>query len=348
MRDRYALITVDTEALPKRASQDHVNRLIWGRHARGTAGVGEMCAIGDEFGVRHVFFMDMCGAYSQLDETGEVVRWLDARGQDVQLHTHPEYLPDTFWAEHGLPRQPQYMNQYTDDARAEFVIRHFGGLISDITGKPVLAHRAGSFRWNAATIRALKAAGVPLSFNNSTCAVKAGQSVYSEPTNQPFAWSNGVIEVPMTEKRILPRMGKDEWWARLTYPESSYFRFRPWWGKLLLDTISGSPAFAVFLLHSWSLLYWDENGHGEYRDDRRLEGYRKLLARLSKDYDVITTGDFLDLNARGKIATTHEVDVSRAEYKPPKQKKQPARKRAKQRPAAANRNRSRSTKESRE
>lgn len=316
MRNRYALLTVDTEALPKRASDDHVNRLMWGRHEKGTAGIGEMSAIGKEFCVAHVFFVDQCGAYARLDETREVVRWLAAAGQDVQLHTHPEYLPKDFWAEHGLDASPEYMNQYTEDARAEFVLRHFGGLISGVTGKPILAHRAGSFRWNACTIRALKAAGIPLSFNNSMCAMYAGQCVYSAPTEVPYQWSNGVIEVPATEKRILPKVGKDEWWARLTYPESSYFKFRPWWGKLLLDAFSGSPAFSVFLLHSWSLLYWDENGHATYRDDQRLEGYRKLLARVTKDYDVITSREFLDLHARGKIKTTRTVDVSLAEYRP--------------------------------
>lgn len=317
MKDRYALITVDTEALPKRASQDHVNRLMWGRHEKGTAGIGEMCAIGDEFNAKHVFFVDLCGAYASLDETREVVRWLDAQGQDVQLHTHPEYLPASFWKDHGLAPLPQYMNQYADDGRAEFIIRHFGQMISDVTGKGLRAFRAGSFRWNASSIRALKSANIPLSFNNSMCAVHAGQCSFSEATNQPYAWSNGIIEVPTTEKKILPKVGKDEWWARLTYPESSYFKFRPWWGKLLLDAFSGSPSFAVFLLHSWSLLYWDENGYGSYRDDQRLEGYRKLMARLTKDYDVITTEDFLDLHARGKIKTTHDVDLALAELDAP-------------------------------
>lgn len=321
MSNRYALISVDTEALPKRASQDHVNRLMWGLHEKGRAGVREMCSIGDEFGAKHVFFVDLCGAYAYLNQTREVVRWLDSVGQDVQLHTHPEYLPKSFWVEHGLDPRPEYMNQYTDDARAEFVIKHFGELISNVTGKDILAHRAGSFRWNACTVRALKAANIPLSFNNSMCAVHAGQCIYSEATNQPYLWSNGVIEVPMTEKKILPKVGKEEWWARLTYPESSYFRFRPWWGKLLLDAFSGSPTFSVFLLHSWSLLYWDQDGHATYRDDERLEGYRKLLARLTKDYDVITTSDFLDLHARGKIRTTHTVDLSLAEIKPISAKK---------------------------
>ncbi|MFM0007003.1 polysaccharide deacetylase [Paraburkholderia dipogonis] len=313
MKSRYALLTVDTEALPKRASGDHVKRLMWGEHENGTAGVREMCAIGDEFGVKHVFFVDLCGAYKQLDQSLEVVRWLDAAGQDVQLHTHPEYLPHEFWTEHGLERRPEYMNQYKDDARAEFVLRHFGSLITEATGKSLNAFRAGSFRWNASTIRALKTIGVPLSFNNSMCAVYAKQSLFAEPTNAPYIWSNGVIEVPTTEKRILPKIGKDEWWARLTYPESSYFRFRPWWGRLLLNTLSGSPDFSVFLLHSWSLLYWDEKGYGCYRDDQRIEGYRKLMAQLTKDYDVITTTEFLDLYARGKISASHKVDVSRAE-----------------------------------
>jgi hypothetical protein len=313
MRNRYALLTVDTEALPKRASQDHVNRLMWGRHEKGTAGIGEMCSIGDEYGAKHVFFVDQCGAYSYLDETREVVRWLDAAGQDVQLHTHPEYLPKSFWAEHGLDPLPEYMNQYTDDARAEFVIKHFGSLITNITGKEILAHRAGSFRWNACTIRALKAAKIALSFNNSMCAYHAKQCVFSEPTNLPYVWSNGVIEVPVTEKRILSRLGKEAWWARLTYPESSYFRFRPWWGSFLLNVFSGGPAFSIFLLHSWSLLSWDKEGHGTYVDDQRLEGYRKLLNNLTKDYDIITTRDFLDLHARGKIVTSHVVDVEKAE-----------------------------------
>lgn len=312
-RNRYAMLTVDTEALPKRASRDHVKRLIWGEHPGGTAGVREMCAIGDDYSAKHIFFTDLCGAYESFDEMRDVVRWIDAAGHDVQLHAHPEYLPGSFWAKHGLSSKPQYMNQYDDDARAEFVISHFGREISSITGKPILAFRAGSFRWNASTIRALKAAGIPLSFDNSTAAFYNKQAAFSEQTNSPFLWSNGIIEVPITEKKILPKVGRQEWWARLQFPESSYFRFRPWWGGLLFNMLSGSPDFAVFLMHSWSLLYWDENEYGVYRDDKRLEEYRKLVKKIAKDYDVITSQEFLDLYARRKIETRLTVDVARAE-----------------------------------
>jgi hypothetical protein len=310
---RYAILTVDTEALPKRATDNHVDKLIWGRHPKGTAGVKELCSIGDEFGIKHVFFVDMCGAYNHLTEMAEVVRWLDVVGQDVQLHAHPEYLPDEFWVEFGLERRPYYMNQYPDDSRASFIITHFRDLISSLTGKPIRAFRAGSFRWNAGTIRALEAADIPLSFNNSVVALQAGQCPFSVPTNRPFEWSNGILEIPATERRILPLFGSNEWWARLRYPESKFYKFRPWWGPLTFNLVSGTPEFAVFLLHSWSLLNWDEEGHGTYQSEAPLEGYRQLLKKLSKDYDVITTTQVLELRSLGKLPLGQPMDLKLAE-----------------------------------
>ena len=114
MKNRYALLTVDTEALPKRAEEDHVRRLMWGEHEKGTAGVREMASIGNEFGAKHVFFVDMCGAYERADEIREVMAWLNADGQDVELHTHPEYLPDEFWQKNRFRVRPKLMNRYTD------------------------------------------------------------------------------------------------------------------------------------------------------------------------------------------------------------------------------------------
>jgi hypothetical protein len=153
-----------------------------------------------------------------------------------------------------------------------------------------------------------------LSFNNSMRAFRAGRCVFSEPTNFPYQWSNGVIEVPLSEKRISKRGGGDLW-ASLTFPESSYFKFQPQGASFLSTLFGRRGGFSVFLLHSWSLLDRDENGHATYLDDRHLEEYRRLLARISKDYDVITTRDFLDLLARGKVAPTHTVDVERAEFR---------------------------------
>lgn len=315
MQARYAMLTVDAEALPRRASRDHVERLLWGRHARGTAGIRELCEIGDEFSAKHVFFVDLCGAYGSLNEMREVITWLDASGQDVQLHAHPEVLPDSFWAMYSLSDRPALMNQYEDVKRFEFVLRHTADIVSSLTRKKVLAFRAGSFRWNARLIQALGNIDIPLSFNNSMRAFVAGHCPYAQPTNSPYLWSNGVIEVPVSEKLVLPQPGGKPSWASLTYPESPYFPFRSERRSWLNRFTKAPPSFSVFLMHSWSLLYWDEKGHATYKDDQRLEGYRKLLRKLTKDYDVITTREFLDLHARGKIPISNTVDIEKAAYK---------------------------------
>ncbi|ATD80941.1 MULTISPECIES: polysaccharide deacetylase [Desulfovibrio] len=311
-KNRYALFTVDTEALPKRAVSDHVKRLIWGEYANGTAGVREMCAIGDEYGAKHIFFVDMCGAYAERDKVRAVMGWLDKAGHDVQLHVHPEYLPNSFWNETGFKVEPRYLNAYTDHAKEEFLLSHFSKEIVDVTGKPVRAFRAGSFRWNATTLRTLAKLDIPLSFNNTTAATNLGQCPFSVPTNDPFQWSNGIIEVPVTEKNILPKVGKSLW-ARFQFPLSRFVKYRPWWASFLPYSVSCRDRFLVCLVHSWSLLHWDENGHGTYTDDSRLEEYRRLVKQVSKDFDVVTSSEFLDLVHQGKISPTHVEDLARAE-----------------------------------
>lgn len=310
---RYALLTVDTEALPKRADADHVQRLIWGQHETGTAGVREMCSIGAEFNVRHTFFVDMCATARYPAEMREVVRWLDDAGQDVQLHLHPETLPKSFWTEHGLDTTPAYINEYVGQSRAEFLLRHFGDQIGEITGKRVLACRAGSFRWNADFIRALKAVGIPFSFNNSMRAYTAGRSAFGLPTNLPYVWSNDVVEIPVTEKWVAAATDRPGRWSSLTYPESSYFPFQTRRFRALPRFLSPGPAFAVLLLHSWSFLHWNDKRQAIYVDEQRLEGYRKLLSRVSLDYDVITSAELGELHARGKIPIGASVDLTEAE-----------------------------------
>ncbi|HZG22271.1 MAG TPA: polysaccharide deacetylase [Herbaspirillum sp.] len=315
MQNRYAMLTVDTEALPARAAVDHVRRLVWGEHVAGRAGIREMCAIGTEFSAPHVFFVDMCGDQLYPGEMAEVVRWLDGQGQDVQLHLHPEILPASFWEQHGLSQRPRYMNEYGDAARAGFVIQFFSERLRVLTGRPVQAYRAGSFRWNGDIIRALGRAGIPLSFNNSMRAHGLGRSPHAEPTNRPYAWSNGVIEVPVTERYYPadPQRGKSEKWVSLMFPQSSYFQYTapqlPWWRRWL----PGPTDLQVFLLHSWSLLHWDDNHHAIHLGEQRQEEYRQLVARIVKDYDVITTTDLLDLMKRRKIKVRQVVSLQQAD-----------------------------------
>lgn len=311
-KERYALITIDAEAQPKRAPQDHIDRLIWGRHEKGNAGIGEMCAAADDVGAKLVYFVDACGVYLHGEPFAEAVRYLTHAGHDVQLHTHSEFLPASFWEERGFASRPALLNEY-DEERSIFTIRFFSDYLANITGKPIIAFRAGSFRWNHGTLKAQGELGIPLSFNNSMRAYMDGVCPHAEPANHPFVWSNGVIEVPITERRF-PALRDNIWWGRLAFPSSPRYRDPPW-RVLWPYTLGRNIQVLVLLLHSWSLLYWDENGYAVYRDDKRHEDFRKLMRWLAKDYDIITTTDFLDLHTRGKIHTTHTVDISLANTK---------------------------------
>lgn len=313
-RNRYVLVTVDVEAQPARAREEHVKRLVWGEHANGRAGIREMCAIADDVGGKLVHFVDACGVYLHGEPFADTVRWMVRAGHDVQLHSHSEFLPDSFWTEHGFASRPTLLNQY-DEAKAAFTLRYFSEYLAGITGEKIRAFRAGSFRWNWGTLKAQGELGIPLSFNNTMRGLVDGVCPYAEPVQHPFEWSNGVIEVPITERR-LPTRGDKVWWGRLAFPSTNRHRDPPW-RVLWPYTLGRRVEVLVILLHSWSLLYWDENGHAVYRNDKRLEDFRKLMRKLSKDYDIITTADFLDLHARGKIKTTHTVDLIRAEMKAP-------------------------------
>ena len=310
-KNRYALITVDAEAQPKRAPGDHVKRLIWGEHENGTAGIREMCAVADDVSSKLIYFVDSCGVYLHGTPFAEAVRWLVHAGHDVQLHTHSEFLPNSFWAEHGFAIRPRMLNLY-DEAKSFFTIKYFREYLASITGTPITAFRAGSFRWNAGTLKAQAELGIPLSFNNSMRSYVDGVCPHGEPAVHPFLWSNGVVEIPVTERKF-PTLRDHEWWDRLAFPASQRFRDPPWW-VLWPYTLGRDLHVLVVLLHSWSLLYWDENGHGVYRDERRHEDFWKLMHRLAKDYDIITSTDFLDLFRRGKIQATHTVDVTKARY----------------------------------
>lgn len=311
MKSRYALLTVDTEALPNRAEADHVNRLILGVHGSHRAGVLEMADICGEFNSALIFFLDLCGAWEQRDELAAVAQELVARGQDVQLHAHPEYLPDSFWNEHKLNKRPFFLNKYKED-RAEYVLTLLTEQLAEMTGKRPVAFRAGSFRWNAATLNVLKKLGIRYSFNNSMGAVCLNQCPFSRPSNEIYQWSNGVVELPVSEKQIFSFLDPP-WWARLQYPQSTYFRHRSHWFSWLPGSAPDSLNPAVFLLHSWSFLQRDKNGYEVYANDRVMNGFRKFVRNLKLDYDIITTHELSELIERGEIPISHVEDVSKAD-----------------------------------
>lgn len=302
---RYAMLTVDTEALGNRTTEQHVRRLIWGEFYNGRAGIRELSSICRDFSSKLTFFVDTCSTEFYGNEINQVISWLDSDGQDVQLHVHPEQLPVEYWEKNGFTDTPRMFNKYNYE-KALFTLSTFSKVISDITKKPVLGFRAGSFRWNYNTIKAMGDIGISLSFNNRYSAFMRGLCSHSEKTNYPYRWTNEVIEIPQTEYLVQKSLKKEKW-TSFKYPLNPFGSNSP---EMVMGPVinkDSNQPFLVLLLHSWSLLYQNENGYFEYRDDQRIEEFRELVKKISVDYDIITCPDFLNLLQEGKIKIEKSV-----------------------------------------
>ena len=245
------------------------------------------------------------------------IKWLEQHGQDVELHLHPEYLPKEYWNDTPYEWKPKLLNVYEEknSDKEFFLLKTFSDELANAIGRKILAFRAGSFRWNSVTLETLKKLDIPMSFNNTQAAMALGQCPYSSPMQRPFKWSNGIIEVPVTEKNFFPKFS-DNWWVRFQYPLCSLVRYRPRWCSFIPYSISPKDNFVVCLMHSWSFLYRDENGIEYYKDDKRMEGFRRMLKSMSKDFDIIDSKNLLDLINTGKIDISHTEDISKTIYVP--------------------------------
>lgn len=269
--DKKLLITIDTEALPARASDNHVKKLIWGQFENGRAGIIEICDVIEEFGGKGLFFLDVAGSFNNLAAYREVNSYLERRGHMVEWHYHPEIMGKAFWKEHGA--SGKIMRQDLFDAHDANVILSAGlKQFTRITGRRPDAYRAGSFRWNQNTINFLAKQNIPYSFN--ACRETAVKDNYETfiPTNPlPFVWPQGIREIPCGEVDLKN--------------ETVHFRFPRRFPKgvnptgLAEQLAKEAGGLVNILLHSWSLLERDkETGYFYYKDDTRTASFRKILS----------------------------------------------------------------------
>jgi hypothetical protein len=187
------MITVDVEAFPKRAADRHLDRLIWGRFTEGEGGILAMMRIAERHGVRLTMFTDLAETGLYGDAMIEVAQEIDRRGHDLELHCHPEFIPPGVWERAGV-RQLRLLDTATE-LQARLTVDYLCEVYARATSRPPVAFRGGSYRFNAALLRALRGAGVVIdsSYNPS----KPKQSRVTE-LRGAFRWSNGMLELPIS------------------------------------------------------------------------------------------------------------------------------------------------------
>jgi hypothetical protein len=311
----YLIITVDTEANHHRQSEDHVNRLIGGKFGAQSAGIFDMMDAADEVGAKITFYLDVLEEYRYKGEISTIAKEIYSRGHDLQLHAHPEIIPDDEWS------KIMQKNWRQDWWSLEEADRMFTVMLDffDENGLPrPMAFRGGSYRYNSNTIKILHEKDIKVSSNyNAFIAPERQPETWGYVA--PFFWDNGVLELPITyaastcEKRVV---GTDR------IDERYYERHEDPWGRMRNSAeCHDHPRINTMILHSWSFLYKEEPLDGfkhhymGYKDEKRKEAFSAFLHSKPKDFRIISVSELYGLVEKGIVKIPQEEKIERTEKK---------------------------------
>lgn len=192
-----SFLSFDVEALPGRAENDHVDRLIWGKVDGQEYGVRKICAILRDYGIRGNFLLDLsgCALYGDRAMT-EVGKYILAEGHELHVHLHAEWVIRT-WGIKGKFSGPPGLNQL-DEATNRSCLNYAYFKYCQLFGMAPQVFRGGGFTFNAYTITAARDAGFRClsNFNALRHAETLGVGE-SNANNEPFAWGGGLFELPV-------------------------------------------------------------------------------------------------------------------------------------------------------
>ena len=288
------ILTVDAEALPARAADHHVDRLIYGRIGGAQWGIGRMMDIADKHHVRLTFFLDFAEKELYGDEIMEAGKYIVSRGHDLQVHCHCDLLEKEIF-ERFPNADKSYYTWYADEKISEFVADYCLEQYRKCTEKTPILFRGGEYCIGEALLRKLKEKGVTADAGyHFMCPL-------NKPVNKQFIFENGLLELPVG---ILPeRKGRVK--KPLNFNEENLYPvceediekclreyetlFEEFYGYY------GENALASLVMHSWSFCYEREyakrTGHFDKPNSCAAELFDRFLERFCDRMDFITASD---------------------------------------------------------
>ena len=300
------VITVDVEAGSKcrKAPTDfggEVTRCIYGIFGEERAGIGEMMNIADEKGVTLSFFVDVLEIYSYSSEIIEVMKYINSRGHDVQLHMHPSMINSTSWKEiqesedwnkSGAIKNT-YMNCWNQET-ADFWFSKSMDIFDEAGLKRPIAFRGGNYRYCDTIIQAMGKFNMTQSYNYN---MYSSTQTFSGGYLHNFEWDNGVIEFPISyvkdddgELRISSRIDESTW----STPMNETF------GRFYEN--ESSTRVMTMILHSFSFLSLNETEQYYLEDYSKLNSFRNFITNLPDEYQIVSAFELQDEIELGTIS----------------------------------------------
>jgi peptidoglycan/xylan/chitin deacetylase (PgdA/CDA1 family) len=290
------IITIDVESqaltLPEQVEA------VCGDSSR--CGLMEIARLLKERGIAGTFFLNVY-EYSRWGEAAmrDIAVKLQATGQDVALHTHPETTYDPSRTE---------MYQYSLDEQT-LIIRDGVERLREWTGHPVVAHRAGDYSADDRTLEALKRNGIQADSSLFWGHPSSRLNALGLTRNLPSTLG-GLIEIPVT----VYQRREEPWLFGAFDSVNSVRKIDVDWlldedeARAAIDSvINAELPFVVIFLHSFSLL----KKHQDDRlvlDQHSLNIFRAILDRVTdKGLPVVTMGDVVKMLPIGATLSHHDV-----------------------------------------
>jgi peptidoglycan/xylan/chitin deacetylase (PgdA/CDA1 family) len=256
-------------------------------------GLGFLLDCLDRHGLRGTFFTEVFNTYHFGDAPmAGIIRHMQARGQDVQLHLHPVWLYFRFpeWRaalSQELPPRDIFTDRDADEIAAW--LDDGARILERLSGARPIAFRSGNLNVGRVLYDGMRRAGLRLASN-----IGVGLSEPAEPELRFYAGLqriDGVTEVPVTTYRA-PMPGNRL--LLLTATGSAFGEMR----AVLDEAHRRGIGPVVVLLHPHDFrmaLPNGSNGQMRYRPDRirqsRLERLCAHLAAHPERYRVTTFAD---------------------------------------------------------
>ncbi|GIU75273.1 MAG: hypothetical protein KatS3mg004_2360 [Bryobacteraceae bacterium] len=295
-------LTIDTESSMGGAWQNPslrplpVEKRVFCRIDGKDYGIGWQCDRLEERGLRATFFCEvLCSLVLGEKEVKSYLDYLLERGQDVQLHVHPNYYfyAEKLWADaRGLdyspPSSPDAIGALSPENQAT-VLSMAVEIFEYLTGRRPVAFRAGSYSASLRTLAILSQFGVRIDSSFNPVYHAAGSfSGERLPVNRPFL-AEGLLELPITVVRqSLPAPNKPGGLVPLEICALSEQEMRASLDRLHEAGLSD----AVIVHHSFACVKAGDVQYRRMRPDkvvmRRFETLLDHLAAHPERFEVLT------------------------------------------------------------
>jgi hypothetical protein len=248
-------------------------RYIYGSTPVGQYGLPYQLRVLNDHGLKGVFFTEtLFSSRFGPEPLREIVDMVQGAGQEVQLHLHTEWVNEAI--EPVLPgeqKKRQNMRNFTLDEQT-MLIKAGIDMLERAGAKRPNAFRAGSFGFNADTVAAVAANGLPIDASYNVTAFGPKSGVRPGELLTDTADCGTVLEYPMT----VYNDGTKE----LRHVQLSSCSFEEIEGLLWKALREGRSSF-VILSHSSELL----NRPNTRADSVVVRRFHKLCAFLEKHRD---------------------------------------------------------------